>query len=192
MTRELKTIEAADRASWRDWLERHHAAEREVWLVFHKKHTDKACVSYEEAVEEALCFGWIDSIVRRLDDERYAQKFTPRRADSRWSELNKWRVARMAWEGRMSEAGLATVTFRLGGAPRSRPRRERTEFIIPAEFAAALDENAKARANFDELPPFQRRNMVAWATSAKKAETRARRLTEALGLLERGEKLGMK
>jgi len=117
----LKTLQVTLPGEWRDWLAAHHDRETEIWLVFFKKHTGKACVSYQDAVDEALCFGWIDSIVRRLDDERYAQKFTPRKpkrppvqggqaalpGGSNWSEANRRIFARLVREGRMTAAGLA-------------------------------------------------------------------------------------
>lgn len=105
-----KTLHASNRDAWRAWLDRHHETEQEIWLVFYKKHTGKPGVSYEDAVEEALCFGWIDSIVRRIDDERYAQKFGPRKANSKWSESNKRRVRKMMEEGKMTAAGLAKIS----------------------------------------------------------------------------------
>lgn len=103
----LKTLQVTLVSEWRDWLAAHHDREAAIWLVFFKKHTGKPCVSYQDAVDEALCFGWIDSIVRRLDDERYAQKFTPRKPKSNWSEINRRIFARLVREGRMTAAGLA-------------------------------------------------------------------------------------
>ena len=100
------------RAAWRRWLEKHHAAKSEVWIAYYKKHTGKPCVSYEEAVEEALCFGWIDGQVRRLDDDSYAQRFTPRRSGSQWSTVNLRRFERLRAEGRVTAAGLCE-TLRL-------------------------------------------------------------------------------
>ena len=94
---------------WRDWLEKNHNVAKEVWLLLYKKHTGKPSIPYENAVEQALCFGWIDSIVRRIDDEKHAQKYTPRRKRSIWSELNKTRANRMMKQGLMTEAGLAKI-----------------------------------------------------------------------------------
>jgi uncharacterized protein YdeI (YjbR/CyaY-like superfamily) len=105
----IKTLDVRSRAQWRAWLAKHHTERGGVWLVFHKRHTNEPSVDYDQAVEEALCFGWIDSLVRRLDDERYARKFTPRRADSRWSELNRRRYAALEARGSLSEAGRANA-----------------------------------------------------------------------------------
>ena len=98
-----------NRHDWRTWLEANHATANEAWLVIYKKHTGKPGLSYEEAVEEALCFGWIDGVMKRLDEEKYALRFSPRKKGSVWSELNKRRVAKLIKQGRMTEAGLAKV-----------------------------------------------------------------------------------
>jgi uncharacterized protein YdeI (YjbR/CyaY-like superfamily) len=108
-----QTFYAADRSKWRAWLAANGSAERELWLIFCKKHAGTPCVSYDEAVEEALCFGWIDGLIKRLDDDRYTRRFTPRKSCSNWSESNKVRVRKLIAEGRMTPAGLATVTFPL-------------------------------------------------------------------------------
>jgi len=104
-----QTLYMPDRDEWRRWLADHHRTEREAWLLFYKKHTGKTGISYEDAVEEGLCFGWIDSLAQRIDDEKYAQKFSPRKPKSNWSESNKQRVRRLLREGKMTEAGLATL-----------------------------------------------------------------------------------
>jgi uncharacterized protein YdeI (YjbR/CyaY-like superfamily) len=103
----MDSLRAVDREAWRDWLSRNHKTGKQVWLTLYKKDSGKHGVSYEEAVEEALCFGWIDSAIRRVDGESYAQKFTPRKPGSRWSDSNRARVRRLIDEGRMTEAGIA-------------------------------------------------------------------------------------
>ncbi len=103
----MTTHHPTTRAAWRAWLAANYDRETEIWLVYNKRHTGGPRVEYDDAVEEALCFGWIDSIVRTIDADRYAQKFTPRRAKSKWSELNKRRFAKMVAEGKMTAAGLA-------------------------------------------------------------------------------------
>ena len=119
-----RTFYAKDRAEWRAWLETNHTLETEIWLLFYKRHTGKPRVAYPDAVEEALCFGWIDSTIRRVDDATYAQRFTPRRPGSSWSELNKRRVSRLVQEGRMTKAGLAKVDFALPDPDSPRPPSE--------------------------------------------------------------------
>jgi uncharacterized protein YdeI (YjbR/CyaY-like superfamily) len=107
--RMLETLYLTKRSQWRRWLEKHHATEKEVWLLCYKKHTGRPTLPYEDSVEEALCFGWIDSMVRRIDDEAYAQKFSPRRSKSPWTALNLQRVRKLIDQGRMTDAGLAKV-----------------------------------------------------------------------------------
>src|ERR1700741_518975 len=102
-----KTLYVTGRDEWRAWLADHYESETEVWLIYYKKHSGRPRIPYDEAVEEALCFGWVDSIVKRIDDETFAQKFTPRRDWTKWSALNKRRLRKLVDEGRMTEAGLA-------------------------------------------------------------------------------------
>ncbi|HEV8580913.1 MAG TPA: YdeI/OmpD-associated family protein [Thermoanaerobaculia bacterium] len=177
-----------NREEWRAWLEKHHASESEVWLVYFKKHTGRPRVSYDEAVEEALCFGWIDSIVKTLDEDRYMQKFTPRVNARMWSRLNLQRVEKLIAQGRMTAAGLAKLPADV--APPA--ERYSADSPLPDFFAAALKENAAASERFAGLAPALRRNIVRWVTEAKKEETRQRRLAEAIRRLERGERWGMK
>src|SRR6187455_922972 len=101
----MKTLLMRTLDEWRDWLTDHHASESEVWLIFHKQHTGVASIDYKDALDEALCFGWIDSLVKRLDDRRFARKFTPRRADSRWSDVNRKRYAELKAAGRIKPPG---------------------------------------------------------------------------------------
>ena len=186
------TLHVATREEWRAWLAEHHATEREIWLVYFKQHTGQPRVAYDHAVEEALCFGWIDSIVRRLDDERYAQKFTPRRNTAKWSESNLRRFAKLVKEGRMTPAGLAK------GPPPDVTAAKKPESPlsvadeVPAYIQQRLQTNAKAWRFFQDLAPSYRRHYVHWIELAKREETRQRRLEEAVGLLEQNKKLGLK
>ncbi len=107
---------APDRATWRLWLEQHHASESEVWLIYTKAQSQLPSIGYEESVEEALCFGWVDSLIKKIDEQRYARKFTPRRMDSAWSLTNKRRMAKVIEQGRMTPAGLAKITYPLDEA----------------------------------------------------------------------------
>jgi len=187
----MKLLHVVERGKWRDWLADHHRAEREIWLVFSKRHTGKARLEYEDAVEEALCFGWIDSTIRRLDGERYAQRFTPRRQRSRWSDLNIARAKRMIAAGLMTPAGAELIAPGLLRRPPARSKAPAQE-KIPADFLAALAADAKARSFFARLAPSYRRLYVRWVDSAKKEETRRRRLDEMLATLRAGRRLGMK
>jgi uncharacterized protein YdeI (YjbR/CyaY-like superfamily) len=163
-----------------------------MWLLFYKQHTGKPCVSYDDALDEALCFGWVDSIVKRVDDERYLRKFTPRKSGSVWSEVNKRRVERLIHEGRMAEAGLARVREAKESGEWFMRRVRKKELEVPVFFEEALAANKKALENFDRLAPSYKKNMVDWVLNAKKEETRRKRLAEVIGVLERNEKLGLK
>ncbi len=105
----MKQLYVTDRDQWRDWLSQRHAAEAGIWLVFYKKGTSEPTIEYEAAVEEALCFGWIDSIIKRVDGEKYVRKFTPRKDKSNWSALNRTRAAKMMKAGKMTDVGLAKI-----------------------------------------------------------------------------------
>ncbi len=192
LLKKLEELYLVSREEWRNWLEKNHHIKNGIWLIYYKQHTGKPRVSYDDAVEEALCFGWIDSIVKRIDDERYAQKFTPRKSGSRWSEANKRRVAKMISEGRMTENGLASVRNAKESGEWSKRRAREKEFEIPTFMQMALAANKKALKNFEKSAPSYKRNMLGWLLSAKREETRRRRLAEIIEVLERGEKLGLK
>src|SRR6266542_4161515 len=143
-----KTVHAQTRQEWREWLRTHHRTESEIWLVFHKRHTRLTDVAYDDAVEEALCFGWIDSLITRLDDDRYARKFTPRKPDSRWSTINRQRYARMQASGLLTEAGVQRPpTARSGDAPRPATSLA----ALPRDIARAFKTNPAAWATFEQL-----------------------------------------
>lgn len=183
----MRTLEVRDREEWRRWLEEHHASESAIWLVFHKRSSGAAPFDYDDAIEEALCFGWIDSLVKRLDDARYARKFTPRAPGSRWSTINRRRYEDLKARGLLSEAGLArSPTSRSGDAPRPSPA------ALPPDIEARLKADARAWEHFQRLAPSYRRTYLGWILSAKRAETREKRLREAIDLLAAGKKLGLK
>jgi len=189
----MKLLEVPDARGFREWLAAHHDCEREVWLVFWKAHTGKRRLTYSEAVEEALCFGWIDSILKRLDDDRYAQKFTPRRDSTKWSPSNRARLRRLIASGRMAEPGLAVVCPEvLASLASPAPEPPRKAPALTAELAAELEGNEKAWQGFQLLPPSQQRLHVGWVMDAKREETRRRRLAEVMALLEQGKRLGLK
>ena len=186
----MKTLRVRRIDQWRRWLEEHHASASEIWLIFYKKHTGVASVEYKDALDEALCFGWVDSLVKRLDDRRYALKFTPRRADSRWSDPNRKRYAELKATGRLRPAGIQRPPTDRGYDPR--PPRRPLPARLPPYIQAAFKEHPAARRHFDALGPEQRRRYIAWIESAKREETKLRRLQEAIGLLTRGKVLGLK
>jgi uncharacterized protein YdeI (YjbR/CyaY-like superfamily) len=187
-TKSLKTLEVRNLEEWRRWLAEHHDSESEVWLVFHKLHTGQPSITYGDALDEALCFGWIDSLVKRLDDERYARKFTPRKPESKWSTINRKRYAQLEAEGRLMPAGLRRPpTERSWDVPQRLPWQE-----IPPYIQEAFERHPAARKYFESLAPSYRRKYIGWIDSAKQQETKLRRLQEAIGLLAAGKKLGLK
>jgi len=186
----MKTLVEKTLDEWRTWLDKHHASEPEVWLVFYKKKADVASITYADALDEALCFGWVDSLVKRLDDRRYAIKFTPRRPDSRWSTKNRERYESLKANGRLKPAGIKRPPTDRGYAPR--PARLPLPSKLPAYIQAALNKHPAALRHFEALPPAERRRYFAWIESAKKEETKTRRLKEAIRLLAAGKVLGLK
>lgn len=190
----LNTLRVESRDAWRSWLAEHHKSESEIWLVFYKGHTGKENVPYGALVEEALCFGWIDSLIKRLDDDRYLRKFTPRRPGSPWSKSNKERAEKMIAQGRMTDVGLALVTEAnaSGGWDRERSRPTVSVDKVPEELEQALAAHPAAAKTFNALAPTYRKQYILWIATAKRHETRKRRVTEAITLLDRGEKLGLR
>ena len=186
----MKTFLARTTKQWREWLAEHHDSEAEVWLIFHKLHTRVVSIAYEDALDEALCFGWVDSLVKRLDDRRYARKFTPRRVDSRWSTTNRQRYAALKASGRLKPAGInrAPTDRSYGPLP---PRFEMPP-TLPPYIEAALKKRPAALRYFGALAPSHRRRYVGWIESGKREETKARRLKEAIRLLADGKALGLK
>lgn len=175
------SVHATTRAQWRAWLRRNHTRREGVWLVSYKKATGKPRMEYEESVEEALAFGWIDSKGNKLDDERTMLWFAPRKARTGWSKSNKERVERMIAEGRMQPAGLAKVeAARKDGSWNALDSVEALE--IPPDLDTALAGYSDARTNFDAFPRSVRRAILEWIQNAKKPETRARRVEETARL----------
>ena len=182
----MKTFDARTLGRWRAWLEKHHASEREIWLIFHKQHTGVSCVSYTDALDEALCFGWIDSLVKRIDEDRYARKFTPRKPDSVWSSINIRRYNELKAANRLMPPGLAR-------SPEGRPVVDGLKSDkVPDYIAKALRRDAKAWQSFLKLPPSHRRMYVSWIDSAKREETKQARLNQAAAKLRNSERLGIK
>ena len=153
-------LHLTNRKDWRLWLSENHHKEKEIWLIYHKKHTGKPRVSYDDAVEEALCFGWIDSIVRTIDDDRYMQKFTPRKSKSNWSDSNKKRVEKLINAGKMTNAGLEKIeTAKINGTwDKITPSTK--SFEMPIELENALDINESAKSFFNKLSPSYRRQYI--------------------------------
>jgi uncharacterized protein YdeI (YjbR/CyaY-like superfamily) len=179
-----------NRMEWREWLEKHHGSEKELWLIYYKKHCGKESIQYEEAVEEAICYGWIDSKVIRLDTERYMQRYTPRRRESNWSKSNKRRVDRLIENGQMTKAGLTVVEAAKQDGSWERLDDIETKAVIPDDLAEALVESPIAMKFFHRLAPSHQKQYLWWLNGAKKLETRKNRLLSIIERCERGVKPG--
>jgi uncharacterized protein YdeI (YjbR/CyaY-like superfamily) len=183
---EPKTLDIRTRRAWRTWLRKHHATTTAVWLIFHKLHTAVECLEYEDAIEEALCFGWVDSLVKRLDEDRFARKFTPRKPNSKWSTINRRRYEKVKSLGLLEPPGLArSPTSRSGDAPIVDVAKP------PADFKRALKENPAALARYNGLASSYRRGILGWIGTAKKEETRQKRIRQVIDKLASGQKLGL-
>ena len=188
-----QTLYVTDREEWRAWLQANYAQVSEIWLIYYKKHTGQPSIPYDIAVEEALCFGWIDSTVKRIDDATYKQRFTPRKDTSNWSDPNKERVRRLIAERRMTDAGLSKISDEvLAECARPQAPRAKKSVVVPGYFKKALATDKRAWENFNKLAQSSRRKYVEWVASAKREETRMKRLQELKELLSKNEKRGMK
>jgi uncharacterized protein YdeI (YjbR/CyaY-like superfamily) len=168
----MKTLYFQGRDEWRSWLEANSQREPEVWLVCYKKATGRPRVAYAHAVEEAICFGWIDGKIKKLDEARFAQRFTPRNPKSQWSRTNIERARRMIREWKMTPAGLKV--FDPHNQTPSLPTR------LPSTLEEAFRKQKTAWENFQRFPPSYRRMTIGWVASAVKDEARLRRLRELI------------
>ena len=181
----METLDPKNVRGWRDWLQAHHLDREGVLLVFRKG--GRPSITYDDALDEALAYGWIDSVIRRIDDERYTRKFTPRRPGSLWSKLNIERVARLKREGRMTEWGLEAFSRRTSGISLLEQYNS-GRINVPGGFEAALRANRKAWANYQRMAPSHRKRYELWIADAKKPETKRRRIAEAVQLVEKNVK----
>jgi len=179
----METVFAKDRAEWRRWLAKHFARCDEIWLVFYRRAVGKPSVSYDHAVEEALCFGWIDGMKKKLDEECYAFRFTPRKPNSQWSQSNLQRVERLIAEGKMMPAGLKEYN--------SDHRREVPPMPtgMPKDLESRFRKQRAAWANYQKFPPGYRRMTAGWVASAKKEETRVKRLEKLIEYSARNQRI---
>lgn len=176
---ERERLPFASRAAWRRWLRSNHASASGVWLQFYKKNAARPSVTYADAVEEALCFGWIDSLVKSLDEQSYVQLFTPRKHKSAWSRSNKERVERLIAAGLMTAAGLEKIELaRRNGSWESLDSVEALE--IPDDLRRALARNRKARENFEKLSPSRKKQLLYSVNGARRPETRRKRIREVI------------
>jgi uncharacterized protein YdeI (YjbR/CyaY-like superfamily) len=184
MARELPTLQPRSRKAWRAWLQKSHGTSSGVWLVYAKKHTGIPSVTYAEAVEEALCFGWIDSLVHPVDDSLYKQIFTPRKPSSAWSTLNKKRVERLIAAEQMTAAGLKMIE--LAKANGQWDAHAQTEALtMPSELKKALDGNANATRNWPTYTISQQKAFLRMLHDAKTPDTRKKRIARILDIVSK-------
>ena len=180
-------VHADDRATWRAWLEANHATATGAWLVTWRTRSGRQGLDYEAAIEEALCVGWVDSTGGRVDDERGKLYFAARKPRSVWAATNKARVERLIAEGRMMPAGLAAIErAKANGSWELLDSVERLE--VPDDLAAALDAHPPAAANFGKFPPSARKMLLGWLVTARRPETRARRIEEIADAAARNQR----
>ena len=185
---DLQQIWIPDRETWRAWLETHHATEPGVWVFYWKKGSGKQSLDWSDAVDEALCFGWIDSTRRSVDDQSFKQYFAPRKPKSNWSRINKEKVARLTAEGRMAPAGLAAVeAARQNGTWSSLDDVE--AMVVPDDLIAAIDAEPGAREYFDSLSRMKRWEILYWIAGARRETTRADRIRQIAKAAAQGKRL---
>ena len=182
-----KTLYVSDRGHWRNWLQENHLKEKEIWLIYYYKKTGKPRIPYDDAVEEALCFGWIDSTVKKIDEMRYAQRFSPRRKNSPLSQANKERIVKLISNHQMTQAGLNAIAdvFKPGG-------EIEVEFIVPPDILEAIKANPAAWENYIKLPPAYRRTRIAYIDSRRRhGEVMFRKsLEHFIKMTEKGKRFG--
>jgi len=184
MPRQLPTLQPRSRKAWRAWLKQHHASSAGIWLVYAKKHTGIPSLTYADAVEEALCFGWIDSLVHPIDDSLYKQVFTPRKSSSAWSALNKKRVEKLIAASLMTDAGMKMIELaRTNGKWDAHAATE--ALTMPVELKKALNGNADAKKNWPTYTVSQQKAFLRMLHDAKTPETRAKRVARILDIVSK-------
>ena len=193
----LDTIHFNSRDDFRKWLEINHDKSHGFWMIFYKNQKKRENITYDEALEEAICFGWIDSIIKKVDDEIYLRKFTPRTDYKNWSETNIKKVAKLIENGRMNEAGLNKIDINLNIMNKDKDfltkiNRLQDNIEIPDFIMEEFAKNEPALINFLNLAPSYKRNYILWIINASREETRIIRINESIKLLKENKKLGLK
>ena len=178
------------REEWRKWLEENHTTVHGIWLIYYKKPSGKPRIPYDEAVEEALCFGWIDGKIKRVNEDYYMQWFSPRRPVSRWSELNMSKVRNLIKEGRMKPAGLLAYEAAIKKPSLIYNTKKDENLIVPDDLLIALKNNDISYNNFMNFPPSSRRLYVFWLNDAKRDETRKSRIVKIVDRSKKNIKPG--
>ena len=184
-----KTFYAKNRREWRSWLAKHHSTAPEIWLVYYKKHSGKPRIPYNHAVEEALCYGWIDSTLKAIDADCYAQRYSPRRRTSRLSAMNLERVRRLIAAGRMTKAGLAGIEHAFD---RSKDTKPDPKWTVPADILARIKQDPAAWKSFRRFPASYKRIRIGWIAAARhRPKTFEQRLRYFLKMTAKNKRFGM-
>lgn len=178
-----QTLTVLTREEWRSWLEANHDNFQVMWLVFYKIHTGKSAFTKTDAIDESLCFGWIDSVVRTIDDERYMQRYTPRKQDSIWSEVNKKKVVELEAQGLIHPAGQKLIDHARASGEWDRDRSMPDVVDPPEAFIKALKQHPEANSYWDSLTDKQRKYFALHMTTAKREDTKIRRMEKVIKLL---------
>lgn len=195
--KELEQLYFKSQESFRNWLERNFDKSSGIWILFYRKHVHIECIEYIEALEEALCFGWIDSLIKKIDKDQYVRKFTPRTNKTKWSVLNKKMVIALIEKGRMTEEGLKKIDIylksgRVNWENKELKGKDTKELEIPDFILKELAKNEPALTNFNNLAQTYKQHYILWITNAKRNETVYGRLKESIELLKENKKLGLK
>lgn len=187
MEKEPETFYPTNRSEWREWLQNNHDKKKSVWIIYYKKKSKNPTLSYSEAVDEALCFGWIDSTSRPIDEEKYMQYFTRRKVKSVWSKINKEKIERLISDGLMTKAGYDIIeTAKQNGSWTILDEAE--SLTIPEDLDAEFQKNPTAKDYFLGLSRSDKRNILQWVVLAKRPETRQKRILEIVELATRNQK----
>jgi uncharacterized protein YdeI (YjbR/CyaY-like superfamily) len=195
--KELDFIHFKNRDRYRNWLQKNHDESLGIWMIFYKKHTNIECIEYNDALEEALCFGWIDSIIKKIDKDKYVRKFTPRKDTAKWSEINKKKAFELIQNGKMTQTGLAKIDVSILSSitdlENSKTEKKNVkELEIPDFIIDEFARNEPALINFNKLALTYKRHYILWITNAKREDTIIKRIKESIGLLKENKRLGLK
>lgn len=183
----IRAFHAKNQKAWRDWLSKNHSGEKSVWLIIYRKSSATKSVYYPEAVDEALCFGWIDSKPNKRDEESYYLFFSKRSPKSNWSKVNKLKVEKLIAQGQMTEAGYAAIAIaKQNGTWEALDKVE--QLIVPDDLQALFNKNKQAFTYWQQFAPSSRRGILDWINNAKRPETRAKRIEETVRLASQNEK----
>ncbi|UCG35511.1 MAG: YdeI/OmpD-associated family protein [Candidatus Omnitrophota bacterium] len=184
-----KPLYFKNRNEWRKWLKQNHKKSDGVWLMYYKKHTGKPSITHTEGVEEALCFGWIDSRINRIDEQRYIQKYTPRRKNSFWSKINKQAAEKLTRQKKMTKAGLIKIQEAKRSGKWDKAYTSKKKWPMPPDLKKALVKNKKAWKNFQNFANSYQNMYAGWVSSAKTEKTKKQRIKKIIKLAAINQKM---